>query len=165
MELNKFNPFKKKENNLEKEQKQKIKEVLSFVKELAHDSIFDHDGRKNYHVPGTHPIKLLDHISHPLLGLSGPENIDKARIELSEILQRVLNKAEDVKSEDVEKIKKVINLLNDPELFANSGVANKIASEIGLFHLEPQVVINRDKEKHRIIEKQDYWEKPDPSLN
>lgn len=162
-----FNPFRKKEglNSIENEKNIKIKKVLSFVKELAHDSIFEHDGRKNYHTRGTHPINLLDKISRPLLGLSGPENIDKARIELLDILQNVLIKAEEVKSEDVEKIKKVINLLNDPELFTSSNTTNKIADEIGLLNYRPQVVINRGNEKSKIIEKQDYWEKPDPSLN
>ena len=100
-----------------------------------------------------------------MLGLSGPENIDKARLELSDILQNVLNKAEEVKSDDVEKIKKVINLLNESDIFTNSEVANKVASEIGLFDFQPQVTINRDNEKSKIIEKQNYWEKPDSSLN
>ena len=161
-----FNPFRKKENlNSGIENKKEIKEVLSLIKELAHDSIFEHDGRKNYHTDGTQPVNLLDRISRPLLGLNGPENVDKARLELSNILQKVLIKAEEVKSEDVEKIKKVISLLNNPEIFTNSEVANKVASEISLFDYKPQVVLNRDNEKSKIIEKQDYWEKPDPSLN
>ena len=162
-----FNPFRKKENanNIEAEKERKIKEVLSLIKELAHDSIFDHDGRKKYHVDGTQPVNLLDKVSRPLLGLSGPENIDKARLELSDILQNVLNKAEEVKSDDVEKIKKVINLLNESDIFTNSEVANKVASEIGLFDFQRQVTINRDNEKSKIIEKQNYWEKPDSSLN
>ena len=163
-----FNPYKKKEsliNSAENKKQIQIKEVLSLIKELAHDSIFEHDSRKNYHVDGTQPVNLLDKISRPLLGLSGPDSIDKARLELSDILHKVLNKAEEVKSEDVEKIKKVIDLLDDPEMFTNSEVTNKVADEIGLFDYKPQVVIGRDNEKSKIIEKQDYWGKPDPSLN
>lgn len=162
-----FNPFRKKENlsSVEIEKNIKIRDILSLIKELANDSIFEHDGRKNYHVDGTQPVNLLDRISRPLLGLNGPENIDKARIELSGILQRVLNKAEEVKSTDVEKIKKVLILLNDPDIFSNSSNVNKIADEMGLFNYEPQVVIKKDKEKSKIIEKPDYWEKPDPTLN
>ena len=162
-----FNLFGKKENvnSLEVEKERKIKEVLSFIKELANDAVFEQDGRKKYHVDGTQPVNLIDRISRPLLGLSGPEGINRARLELSNILQKVLNKAEEIKSEDIEKIRKVIDLLNDPDIFINSQVTNKIASEIDLLNVQPQVTVNRDEDKTKIIEKQDYWEKPDPSLN
>ena len=162
-----FNLFGKKENvnSLEVEKERKIKEVLSFVKELANDAVFERDGRKKYHVDGTQPVNLIDRISRPLLGLSGPEGINKARLELLDILQRVLNKAEEIKSEDIEKIRKVIDLLNDPDIFTNSQTTNKIASEIDLMNVQPQVTVNRNEDKTKIIEKQDYWEKPDPSLN
>ena len=162
-----FNPFGKKEkvNSLEVEKERKIKEVLSFIKELANDAVFERDGRKKYHVDGTQPVNLIDRISRPFLGLSGPESINRARLELLDILQRVLNKAEEIKSEDIEKIRKVIDLLNDPDIFTNSQITNKIASEIDLMNVQPQVTVNRNEDKTKIIEKQDYWEKPDPSLN
>ena len=162
-----FNLFRKKENvsSVEVEKERKIKEVLSFVKELANDAVFERDGRKKYHVDGTQPVNLIDRISRPLLGLSGPENINRARLELSDILQKVLNKAEEIKSEDIEKIRKMVNLLNDPDIFTNSQITNKIASEIDLLNVQPQVIVNRNEDKTKIIEKQDYWEKPDPSLN
>ena len=159
-----FNPFRKKENSFENENKQKIKEVLSFIKELAHDSIFE--DRKKYHVDGTQPVRLLDKISRRLMGLSGGvEAIDPARLELLEVMGRVLEKAKIQNDKDVEKIEKVIALLNQPEIFSNREFTYEVASEIGLFDFKPQILINRNEEKSKIIEKQDYWEKPDASLN
>ncbi|HUC88932.1 MAG TPA: hypothetical protein VMR49_02790 [Candidatus Paceibacterota bacterium] len=165
MEFKRFNPFtkKEKEDDFEKENKQKILEVLSFIKELANDSIFEN--RKKYHVNGTQPVNLLDRISRPLVGLNGLGNVDSARVKLSEIVQGILEKAESQNNEDIEKIRKILDLLNQPDIFSRPDITLKISDQISLFDFKPQVILNRSNEKSKIIEKQDYWEKPDPSLN
>ena len=143
LNLQTFFPFEAKNGG-------KIKEVLSLVKEFAHDRIFEMDGRKKYHVNGTQPVHLLDNICRPLVMLeirnSGDEEkVNSVRIELLKIMQKALEKAESIQDQDVEKIKKVIEILNQPDIFSKAGVTRKIADEIELFDLKPQVIINRGR--------------------
>ena len=156
MDLNKYNPFRKNaeeqlKQKFEQENKDKLLEVLSFIKELANDAVFEHDGRKKYHVRGTTPVNLLDHISRGLVGLSSGQ-VDSAREELLEIMQNVLMKAESTNDQDVERIKTIISLLNQQEIFSRPDVTRKFANEIKLFDHEPQITMTRR-------------ENPDPKLN
>jgi len=119
-------------------------EVFSFLRDIANDSIFEHLGRKKYHVMGTTPLNLLENVGKGLRGYNGHEIKEKARIEFLDIARRMLEKAKsvEVSNQELERIERVIDYLQKPEVFSNTTVNSKIIDELGALQLEPQVVVS-----------------------